>query len=120
MKAPITVERIERRPIHDLIANPQNARLHFEWQIRQIAASITGFGLRESCGRPVAERWKRMLFCIGSRRFAFDFYSKVTELKQDRWRGHSAPSTEKTQAEKSAILIVETRSLYSAVCASET
>jgi len=44
MKHPITVERIERRSIHDLIANPQNARLHSEEQIRQIAASIAEFG----------------------------------------------------------------------------
>lgn len=40
--------------------------------------------LREPSSRPVAERSKRMLFRIGSRRFAFDFYSKVTELRQDR------------------------------------
>jgi hypothetical protein len=44
MKQPITVERIERRSIDDLIANPQNARLHTEEQIRQIAASIAEFG----------------------------------------------------------------------------
>ena len=44
MKHLITVESIERRSIHDLIANPQNARLHSEEQIRQIAASITEFG----------------------------------------------------------------------------
>jgi len=44
MKHPITVERIERRSIHGLIANPQNARLHSEEQIRQIAASIAEFG----------------------------------------------------------------------------
>jgi DNA modification methylase len=44
MKQTITVERIERRPIDDLINNPQNARLHSEEQIRQIAASIAEFG----------------------------------------------------------------------------
>jgi len=44
---------------------------------------IVALPLRESSSRPVAERWKRMLFRIGRRRFAFDFHSKVTELRQD-------------------------------------
>ena len=44
MKNPIKVERIEQRPIDDLIANPQNARIHSEEQICQIAASITEHG----------------------------------------------------------------------------